>query len=361
MTTQRASVLRKARAIPSRIAWSSALRFSGFEIVSRRTPSAGSSCNSSPGTSRDPTEAYSSTTRTSPSLTAWPSSQRISLTVPSSSASTGISIFIDSRITTVSPSATRSPTSHSIFHTVPVMWASMSGTRSSSSIARECNLPGGVILAIDQGTSGTTCLVFDGEAELVGRAAREFTQHFPRPGWVEHDADEIWEVTQAVAGEALEDAGVAPGELVAVGITNQRETVCVWDPETGEPLHRALVWQDRRTADRCDELREAGHEELVRERTGLVIDPYFSGTKIEWLIRNGDLPERAVFGTIDSWLVFKLTGRHLTDYTNASRTLLFDTHELAWDSALCELLGVAPASLPEPLPSSQSYGTTSEF
>jgi glycerol kinase len=230
--------------------------------------------------------------------------------------------------------------------------------------ARECNLPGGVILAIDQGTSGTTCLVFDGEAELVGRAAREFTQHFPQPGWVEHDAAEIWEVTQAVAAEALDDAGVAEGELAAVGITNQRETVCVWDPETGEPLHRALVWQDRRTADRCDELREAGHEQLVRERTGLVLDPYFSGTKIEWLLQNVEgLRERAeggraVFGTVDSWLTFKLTGEHVTDRSNASRTLLFDIRRGEWDGELCELLGVPERSLPEVRPSIGEFGTT---
>src|SRR5215210_2506696 len=186
-----------------------------------------------------------------------------------------------------------------------------------------------MLLAIDQGTTGTTCLVFDLDAGLAGRAYREFGQHFPRPGWVEHDAAEIWAVTQAVAGEALDDAGVVPGELAAVGITNQRETVCVWDRATGEPLHRALVWQDRRTAERCDELRLAGHEALVRTRTGLVLDPYFSGTKIEWLLRNVDgLAERAregraAFGTVDSWLIFKLTGEHVTDPSNASRTLLY--------------------------------------
>src|SRR5215475_8521054 len=171
-----------------------------------------------------------------------------------------------------------------------------------------------MILAIDQGTTGTTCLVFDAEARLAGRAYREFRQHFPRPGLVEHDAAEIWDVTRAVAREALDDAGVGPGELRAIGITNQRETVCVWDPATGEPLHHALVWQDRRTAARCDELRAAGHEPLVRERTGLVIDPYFSGTKIEWLARNVEGAGGAAFGTIDSWLVFKLTGRHATDH-----------------------------------------------
>jgi glycerol kinase len=218
-----------------------------------------------------------------------------------------------------------------------------------------------VILAIDQGTTGTTCLVFDGEGRVCGRAYLEFEQFFPQPGWVEHDANEIWEVTRRVAGEAIADAGVGGSELEAIGITNQRETVVAWDQQTGEPIHRALVWQDRRTAARCDELREAGHEPLVRERTGLTIDPYFSGTKIEWLLRNVEGAERAVFGTIDSWLLFKLTGRHVTDYTNASRTMLFDIRKLAWDAELCALLGVDPARLPEPLPSSCIFGTTSEF
>jgi glycerol kinase len=218
-----------------------------------------------------------------------------------------------------------------------------------------------LILAIDQGTTGTTCLVFDAEAKIAGRAYSEFEQHFPKPGWVEHDAAEIWEVTRSVAGEALDDAGVKGDDLAGIGITNQRETVVAWDPKTGEPVHRALVWQDRRTADRCDELKQAGHEALVRERTGLVIDPYFSGTKIEWLIRNAELPDGTVFGTIDSWLVFKLTGRHLTDYSNASRTLLFDIRKLAWDPELCELLGVDARRLPEPVPSSRVYGSTSEF
>jgi glycerol kinase len=221
-----------------------------------------------------------------------------------------------------------------------------------------------MILAIDQGTTGTTCLVFDGSAELIGRSYREFTQHFPRPGWVEHDAAEIWDVTQAVAGEALDDAGVEVGELEAVGITNQRETVCVWDRETGEPLHRAIVWQDRRTAARCDELYRRGHESLVRERTGLVLDPYFSGTKIEWLLREVDgLAERAesgraAFGTIDSWLIFKLTGEHATDPSNASRTMLLDLARGAWDGELCSLLGVPERSLPEVRPSCGVVGVT---
>jgi glycerol kinase len=221
-----------------------------------------------------------------------------------------------------------------------------------------------MILAIDQGTTGTTCIVFDEQAEPVGRAYREFTQHFPQPGWVEHDAKEIWEVTQAVAGEALASAEVRSGELVAVGITNQRETVCVWDPASGEPLHRAIVWQDRRTAERCEELRAAGHEELVRERTGLVLDPYFSGTKIEWLLENVDgLRERAgsgraVFGTIDAWLIFKLTGEYVTDQSNASRTMLWDIAARSWDPELLELLGVPERALPRVSTSAGVLGTT---
>ena len=192
-----------------------------------------------------------------------------------------------------------------------------------------------MILAIDQGTTGSTCIVFDERGRPRGRSYSEFQQHFPRPGWVEHDASEIWEVTRRTAIGALADAAVRPADLTGIGITNQRETVVAWDPATGEPVHRALVWQDRRTAARCDELREQGHEALIRERTGLVIDPYFSGTKIEWLIQNAELPDGVAFGTIDSWLVFKLTGRHLIDYSNASRTMLFDIRELAWDEELC--------------------------
>jgi glycerol kinase len=218
-----------------------------------------------------------------------------------------------------------------------------------------------VILAIDQGTSGTTCLVFDPAGRIAGRAYSEFEQHFPRPGWVEHDAGEIWEVTRRVAAEAIDAAGIEGSQLEAIGITNQRETVVAWDPATGEPVHRALVWQDRRTAERCDELREGGYEPLVRERTGLTIDPYFSATKIEWLLRNAEGAERAVFGTVDSWLLFKLTGRHVTDYSNAARTMLFDIRRLAWDGELCALLGIDPRRLPEPLPSAHAFGTTSEF
>jgi glycerol kinase len=219
-----------------------------------------------------------------------------------------------------------------------------------------------LILAIDQGTSGTTCIVFDERGHARGRAYSEFEQHFPRPGWVEHDANEIWEVTRRVAKGALDKAGISGRDLAGIGITNQRETVVAWDRRTGEPLHRALVWQDRRTAARCDELREQGYEALVRERTGLVIDPYFSGTKIEWLIKRAGVdPGSAAFGTIDSWLVHKLTGQHVTDYSNASRTMLFDIRSLSWDDGLCELLSVDPESLPEACPSAHLYGETNEF
>jgi glycerol kinase len=221
-----------------------------------------------------------------------------------------------------------------------------------------------MILAIDQGTTGCTCIVFDERAEPVGRAYREFAQHFPQPGWVEHDAGEIWEVTRAVAGAALADAGVRPGELAAVGITNQRETVCVWDPATGEPLHRAIVWQDRRTAGRCEELSEAGFGELVRARTGLVLDPYFSATKIEWLLEHVEgLRERAgsgraLFGTVDSWLIFKLTGEHVTDPSNASRTMLYDIAAGRWDPELLGLFGVPERALPEVRASAGKLGVT---
>lgn len=219
-----------------------------------------------------------------------------------------------------------------------------------------------MILAIDQGTTGTTCIVFDEQGQPIGRAYGEISQHFPRPGWVEHDAEEIWQQTRAVAVQALADAGVPAGELAAVGIANQRETVCVWDPRTGEQLHRAIVWQDRRTARRCEELEEQGLLDRVRERTGLVLDPYFSATKIEWLLENvAGLRERAeqgraVFGTVDSWLVYKLTGEHLTDVSNASRTLLYDIREQCWDRELLEVFGIPENALPRVCASAGTIG-----
>ncbi|HEX6134917.1 MAG TPA: glycerol kinase GlpK [Longimicrobiales bacterium] len=224
------------------------------------------------------------------------------------------------------------------------------------------------VLAIDQGTTGTTCLVLDEHSRLMGRAYSEFTQHYPKPGWVEHDAAEIWEVTRRTAQSAIERAREQDAvEIAGIGITNQRETVVVWDRETGEPVHRAIVWQDRRTAERCRELKEQGREEWVRERTGLVLDPYFSGTKLEWLLRNvTGLRERAergelAAGTIDSWLVFRLTGgaAHVTEPTNASRTLLYNIDRLGWDDELLDLFDVPRALLPDVRGSAEVYGETS--
>ncbi|HYW07561.1 MAG TPA: glycerol kinase GlpK, partial [Longimicrobium sp.] len=223
-----------------------------------------------------------------------------------------------------------------------------------------------MILAIDEGTTGVTCLVIDADGRVRGRAYSEFTQHFPRPGWVEHDAGEIWDVTLRVAREAAAAASVGLEGIAGIGITNQRETVVLWDRATGEPLHRALVWQDGRTADACRALKEAGHEPDVRARTGLVVDPYFSGTKLSWLLdhvpdarRRAEAGELAA-GTIDSWLVWKLTGGrlHLTDPTNASRTLLFNLRTGAWDPAMLDLFGVPAAVLPEVRASSEVYGST---
>jgi glycerol kinase len=208
-----------------------------------------------------------------------------------------------------------------------------------------------VILAIDQGTTGTTCLVVDSELQVLGRGYRELLQHFPKPGWVEHDPEEIWTGVEQAAANALAEAGIAARELSAIGITNQRETTVVWERSTGRPVQRAIVWQDRRTADRCAELPAA----LIRERTGLVPDPYFSATKLEWILGRTELPQQELaFGTIDSWLVWKLTGGavHATDVTNASRTLLLDIAAGAWDEELLALFGVDPTVLPEIVPSS---------
>ncbi|MBB4634976.1 glycerol kinase GlpK [Longimicrobium terrae] len=223
-----------------------------------------------------------------------------------------------------------------------------------------------MILSIDQGTTGTTCLVLDREGRVQGRAYSEFTQHFPRPGWVEHDAREIWTVTKRVAHVAAAHSGAGLEGITGIGITNQRETIVVWDRETGEPIHNALVWQDGRTAEACRALRDAGHQDAVRARTGLVIDPYFSGTKLSWLLdhvpgarRRAEAGELAA-GTIDSWLVWNLTGGrlHLTDPTNASRTLLYGLESGAWDAEMLSLFGVPAAVLPEIRASSEVYGTT---
>jgi glycerol kinase len=216
------------------------------------------------------------------------------------------------------------------------------------------------VLAIDEGTTGVTCLVVTEDGRVAGRAYREITQYYPQPGWVEHDADEIVRHTIEASREAIADAGAAPD---AVGITNQRETIVVWDRKTGRPLHRAIVWQDRRTAGRCAEL--APHAEFLRARTGLVVDPYFSATKLEWLLRRGGPVEQhereqLAAGTIDSWLIWHLTRGvvHATDPTNASRTLLFDIDEMKWSSELCNLFGVPMTILPEVRPSSGRFGVT---
>ena len=223
-----------------------------------------------------------------------------------------------------------------------------------------------MILAIDEGTTGVTCLVFDADGQVRGRAYSEFTQHFPRPGWVEHDAEEIWEVTRRVASVAAAHAGVGMERITGIGITNQRETVLAWDRETGQPIHRALVWQDGRTAPACRALRDAGHEARVRQTTGLVIDPYFSATKLAWLLDN--VPEarhraeqgELAAGTIGSWLVWKLTGGrlHLTDPTNASRTLLYHLDTGRWDGEMMDLFGIPAAVLPEVRASAEVYGGT---
>ena len=216
------------------------------------------------------------------------------------------------------------------------------------------------VMAIDQGTTGSTVLLFDKRGRIASRAYSEFRQHYPKPGWVEHDAEEIWRVTLAVARQALRKAGVKAAALAGIGITNQRETTIVWDRRTGEPVHRAIVWQDRRTADHCARLKAQGLEPTVRAKTGLVLDPYFSATKVAWMLEHvrrareravqGDL----VFGTIDSWLIWKLTGGkvHVTDPTNASRTLLYDIRARAWDPDLLRLFEIPMAMLPEVRPSS---------
>ena len=216
-----------------------------------------------------------------------------------------------------------------------------------------------IVLAIDAGTTGVRTIAVDGGGRPVGWSYREFPQHFPRPGWVEHDADDIWQAVQATMAEVR--AGLDE-PVAAIGITNQRETVVVWDRRTGEPLHRALVWQDRRTAGVCDALAAAGHLPLVRRLTGLVLDPYFSATKLAWLLGEGgvDLGPDVVAGTVDSWLLWKLTGEHVTDATNASRTSLFDIVGLRWSDELCDLFGVPASVLPEVRPSCGRFGTTAD-
>lgn len=225
---------------------------------------------------------------------------------------------------------------------------------------------GKYIMALDAGTTSNRCILFNQKGEICSVAQKEFTQYFPKPGWVEHDADEIWSCQLGVAVEAMNKIGAGAADIAAIGITNQRETVIVWDKNTGEPIYHAIVWQCRRTAEYCDTLKARGLTEFFRQRTGLIIDAYFSGTKIRWILDHVEgARERAekgelLFGTVETWLIWKLTkGRvHVTDYSNASRTLLFNINTLTWDQEILDLLEIPRAMLPEAKPSSCIYGVT---
>ena len=222
------------------------------------------------------------------------------------------------------------------------------------------------VIALDQGTTSSRCIIFDREQNIIGLAQRELTQHYPQPGWVEQDPMEIWSGQFSVLTEALAQSGVSPEEVAAIGITNQRETTVVWDKNTGRPVYNAVVWQCRRTAALCEELKEdRALSEYIQQRTGLLVDAYFSATKLKWILDHVEgARERAkagelLFGTVDSWLVWKLTGGrvHITDYTNASRTMLFDIEKLCWDEKICAALDIPMAMLPRVMPSSAVYGT----
>ena len=222
------------------------------------------------------------------------------------------------------------------------------------------------IIAMDAGTTSSRCILFDRQGTIRSAAQQEFAQHYPRPGWVEHDPMEIWSAQMGVTMEAMQRIGARPEDIAAIGITNQRETTIVWDAETGIPVHRAIVWQDRRTSAFCDELKARGLVDMIREKTGLIIDAYFSGTKIKWILDNvPGARERAEagklrFGTVDSWLVWQLTRGevHVTDVSNASRTMLFNIHTLEWDPELLALLDVPASMMPRVRPSSEVYGCT---
>ena len=222
------------------------------------------------------------------------------------------------------------------------------------------------VMALDAGTTSNRCILFDREGTIRSMAQKEFTQIFPQPGWVEHDANEIWATQLGVAVEAMGKVGAKAGDIAAIGITNQRETTIVWDRVTGEPVYNAIVWQCRRTSRFCDELKERGLTDWLRERTGLVIDAYFSATKLKWILDNvPNARKRAergelLFGTVETWLIWKLTGGriHVTDYSNAARTMLFNINTLTWDQEILDLLDIPASLLPTPVPSSQIYGET---
>ncbi|MBN2307733.1 MAG: glycerol kinase, partial [Candidatus Hydrogenedentes bacterium] len=223
------------------------------------------------------------------------------------------------------------------------------------------------VLALDQGTTSSRTIVFDREGAIRSSVSQEYEQIYPQPGWVEHDAEAIWDSQITTARAALEQAGLSPSDVAAIGITNQRETTVVWERATGRPVHNAIVWQCRRTADTCDRLVADGLADEVRARTGLVIDAYFSGTKVKWILDHvAGARERAArgelcFGTIDSWLLYKLTGRHATDYSNASRTMLYNIHDMQWDPLLLDRLEVPAEMLPEVRPSSEVFAVTAAF
>ncbi|MFC0523788.1 glycerol kinase GlpK [Pontibacillus salicampi] len=225
------------------------------------------------------------------------------------------------------------------------------------------------ILSIDQGTTSSRAILFNQEGDAIETAQKEFEQFFPKPGWVEHDANEIWTSVLAVIADVLRKAEVEPEQIAGIGITNQRETTVVWDKETGRPIYKAVVWQSRQTADICNELREQGLNETFRNKTGLLLDPYFSGTKVKWILDNVEgAREKAengqlMFGTIDTWLIYKLSGgrAHVTDYSNASRTLMYNIYDLQWDEELLDILDVPKSMLPDVRPSSEVYANTVDY
>ncbi|REJ10155.1 glycerol kinase [Halobacillus trueperi] len=225
------------------------------------------------------------------------------------------------------------------------------------------------ILSIDQGTTSSRAILFNHEGQIVETAQKEFEQHFPKPGWVEHDANEIWTSVLACIADVLRKSDVEASQVAGIGITNQRETTVVWDKNTGKPIYKAIVWQSRQTQSICNELKKQGLEDTFRDKTGLLLDPYFAGTKVKWILdnvdgakekaKNGDL----MFGTIDTWLVYKLSGQktHVTDYSNASRTLMYNIHDLKWDDELLDILDVPKSMLPEVKPSSEVYANTVDY
>ena len=224
------------------------------------------------------------------------------------------------------------------------------------------------MMALDAGTTSSRCILFDHKGDICSMAQQEFTQYFPKPGWVEHDPVEIWETQKKVMIQAMDQLKIGADQVAGIGITNQRETAVLWEKETGKPVCNAVVWQCRRTAQMCDELKEKGYEEMIRKKTGLPIDPYFSGTKIRWMLDHTDGAAKKaeegklLFGTVETWLIWNLTGGrvHVTDYTNASRTMLYNINDLCWDKDILDLLEIPESILPDVVSCSEIYGYTDE-